>query len=179
MQADVLAELCAVMRGVPAGTPGTPGTSRFVPGQKRPLFQLFRPFRVERDPGQKAQFGPGTRARTSSDAFDLAERAAIAIELGLVPPCYADAWADFQIHKPGHTTDRGWRQAVNDAGRLLDEWAVLAFDFGWRASDIFDLHGLAWFCAGERIRALGPDNAVTASGRIFTRRLSGSRIERQ
>jgi hypothetical protein len=29
--------------------------------------------------------------------------------------------------------------------------------------------GGAWFCAGERVRALGPDNAITASGRIFAR----------
>jgi hypothetical protein len=34
-------------------------------------------------------------------------------------------------------------------------------------------HGLAWFCAGERVRALGPDNAIAASGRIFARQRNG------
>ena len=41
--------------------------------------------------------------------------------------------------------------------------------FGWRPSDIFGPDGLAWFCAGEQVRALGPDNAITVSGRIFAR----------
>jgi hypothetical protein len=103
----------------------------------------------------------------------VAERAAIAIELGRVPPAYADAWAAFQTRKPGHVSEAEWLQAADDAGRFLDEWAGLALDFGWRPADIFGLGGLAWFCAGERVRALGPDNAVTASGRIFTRHHSG------
>ena len=104
---------------------------------------------------------------------ELAERAAIAIVDARVPPAYADAWAGFQIRNPGHVSARDWFRAVDDAGRFLDEWAALAFDFGWRPKDIFGRDGLAWFCAGERVRALGPDNAITASGRIFERQRRG------
>jgi hypothetical protein len=100
----------------------------------------------------------------------VAESAAIAIELGRVPPAYADAWAAFQIRKPGHRVEAEWFRAVDDAGRFLDDWAGPALDFGWRPDDIFGAGGLAWFCAGERVRALGPANAITASGRIFARR---------
>jgi hypothetical protein len=169
MQAEALAELCAVMRGVPGGTPGTPGTSSFVPAQICPSFHVFQMFQVERGENPKAGFGLGTPAETIPDPFDVAERTAIAIELGRVPPAYADAWAAFQTRNPGHVSEAEWFQAVDDAGRFLDEWAGLALDFGWRPRDIFDRGGLAWFCAGERVRALGPDNAITASGRIFTR----------
>jgi hypothetical protein len=170
MRAEALAELCAVMRGVPGGTSGTPGTSGFVAAQKPALFHVFRVFQVEHDENQKTKFGLGTRAGTLPDAFDLAERAAIAIEDGRVPPAYADAWAGFQMRKPAHVSEVEWFRAVDDAGRFLDEWAALALDFEWRPSDIFGPRGLAWFCAGERVRALGPDNAITASGQIFTRR---------
>ena len=108
-----------------------------------------------------------------------AERAAIAIELGRVPPAYADAWAAFQTRKPGHVAEAEWFRAVDDAGRFLDEWAGLALDFGWRPPDIFGPGGLAWFCAGERVRALGPDNAITASGRIFARLSLAEEIAKQ
>jgi hypothetical protein len=93
MQPETVAELSAVMRGVPAGTPGTlgttrvalaqpPGTSSAVPAQKGPLFHVFHMFQVEQDTTQKAQLELGTAAQISSDADTLAERAAIAIEDG-------------------------------------------------------------------------------------------------
>ena len=86
-----------------------------------------------------------------------------------MPPAYADAWAAFQTRKPAQVSEAEWLRAVDAAGRFLDEWASLALDFGWRPPDIFGPGGLAWFCAGERVRALGPDNAISASGRIFAR----------
>ena len=48
------------------------------------------------------RFEPGTFPEhgTRLDVAE-AERAAIAIELGRVPPAYADAWAAFQTRKPG------------------------------------------------------------------------------
>jgi hypothetical protein len=179
MRAEALAELCAVMRGVPGGTAGTPGTSNFVPAQKSPSFHVFRVFQVEHGESRNAQFGLGTTAGTLPDAFDVAERAAIAIEDGRVPPAYADAWAAFQTRKPGQVCDAHWFRAVDDAGRFLDEWAGLALDFRWRPSDIFGPDGLAWFCAGERVRALGPDNAIATSGRIFARLSLAAEIAKQ
>jgi hypothetical protein len=178
MQADALAELCAIMRGERAesgGTAGTAGTLTFVPAQKCPSFQVFRAFRAEHDKAGNEHSRPGTTAGTfaADDDIAVAERYAIAIELAHVPPAYAGAWAAFQRRKPGRVAEADWRRAVDDAGRFLDEWAALAFEFGWRSSDIFGADGLAWFCTGERVRALGPDNAITLSGRIFTRRRSG------
>jgi hypothetical protein len=177
MRPDALAELCAIMRGERArsagtpGTPGTPGTSTIVPARKCPSFHVFHVFQVKHDKVGNEYFEPGTTGGTDDDVA-LAERAAIAIEDGRVPPAYADAWAAFQMRKPNRVAEADWRQAADDAGRFLDEWAALALGFHWQPSDIFGPDGLAWFCAGERVRALGPDNAVTSSGRIFARRRS-------
>lgn len=133
-----------------------------VPMKSKPaLFQVFQVFQVEHD------------------EFAEAERAAIAVVDGRVPTAYADAWAAFQIRKPGHASAGDWYRAVDDAGRFLDAWARLALDFGWRPPDIFGSGGLAWFCAGERIRALGLDNAVTVAGRVFTRTISAPKKVRQ
>jgi hypothetical protein len=128
-------------------------------------------FRPEPDTAGYGHFEPGTSSGTGTLSLNIteAERAAIAIELGRVPPAYADAWAAFQTRKPAQVSEAEWFRAVDAAGRFLDEWASLALDFGWRPPDIFGPGGLAWFCAGERVRALGPDNAITASGRIFAR----------
>lgn len=174
MRADALKRLSAIASGVigpvPGGTPGTSGTTQVLPpsahgtlaatpgasrGRNTPLFQMFQAFQVERD------------------QYAEAERAAIAIVDGRVPTVYADAWAAYQIRKPSHATAREWYRAVNDAGRFLDAWAGLALSFGWAPFDIFGPVGLAWFCAGERIRALGPNSAITASGRVFARQASG------
>ena len=172
MRPDALAELCAIMRGErvqSVGTAGTPGTLTTVPTQKCPSFHAFQAFRGEHDRAGNAHFKRGTTAGTLDDDVSAAERAAIAIELGRVPPAYAGAWAAFQMRKPDPVAEADWRQAANDAGCFLDEWATLALGFGWRPSDIFGSDGLAWFCAGERVRALGPSNAITVSGRLFTR----------
>jgi hypothetical protein len=178
MRADALAELRAIMRGERAqssGTHGTPGTLTIVPPQKCPSFHAFHVFRPEQVILRNEHFEPGTRAGTwpLPDDITEAERAAIALELGRVPPTYADAWAAFQTRKPGHVTETDWQFAVDCAGRFLDEWGALASAFGWQASDVFGSRGLAWFCAAERVRALGPDKAVTSSGRIFARRAPG------
>jgi hypothetical protein len=101
------------------------------------------------------------------DAVNLAERAAIAVVDATIPQAYADAWAAFQIRPQVSAAE--WYRAMDDAGHFLDEWAGLASDFGWQPDDIFGPHGLAWFCGGERIRAIGPYNAVTTDGRTFTR----------
>jgi hypothetical protein len=176
MRADALAELCAIMRGVPPRTRGTPGSLNSAPAQKCPSFHVFQAFQVEHDTKWMNHIEAGTWTATWLQPDDIAEaeRAAVAIELGCVPPAYADAWAAFQTRESNHSSEGDWRQAVNDAGHFLDDWALLALDFGWQPLDIFGPDGIAWFCAGERVRALGPDNAITGSGRIFTRRASGS-----
>ena len=184
MRPNVMAELCAIMRGERVrmgGTPEAPGTLSLVPTQESQSFHVFPVFPGRNDIIGNEPFEPGTSPGTCTLPLDIheAERAAIAIELGRVPPAYAGAWAAFQSRKPGHVAEAEWLRAVDDVGRFLDEWAAMALDFGWRPPDIFGPGGLAWFCAGERVRALGPDNAITASGRIFGRLSLAEEIAKQ
>ena len=64
-------------------------------------------------------------------------------------------------------------QAIDAAGRFLDQWGSLAVEFGWTPGDLFDvprdggLGGLVWFLQGETVRALGPEHAVTQGERIL------------
>jgi hypothetical protein len=180
MKAETLAHLEKIGRGEIAPKSGVTGvtsvTLKAVTPQKPAPLHLLHLLHLERDKKKTANSGGVTAGVTSklSDAFDLAERAAIAIELGRVPPDYADAWAAFQTRQPGHVSEAEWLRAVDDAGSFLDEWAGLALDFGWQSPDIFGVGGLVWFCAGERVRAFGPDNVITASGRIFARQRNGT-----
>lgn len=175
MKAEVLARLETIARGeiVPkSDVTGVTGVTRqAVTPRKATLLHRLHLLHLENGKRETAHFNGVTAGVTGepSDAFDVAERAAIAIELGRVPPAYADAWAAFQTRQPGGVSEAEWFRAIDTAGRFLDEWAGLALGFGWRPLDIFGLGGLAWFCAGERVRALGPDNAVTTDGRVFTR----------
>jgi hypothetical protein len=72
-------------------------------------------------------------------------------------------------------SDDDWQQAIDAAGRFLDQWGSLAVEFQWTPAYLFDvqrdgrLGGLTWFLQGEAVRALGPDHAVTTSGRVFDR----------
>jgi hypothetical protein len=89
--------------------------------------------------------------------------------MGSVPEPYLDAWARLQCQKPMRVSDAEWRQAIDDAGRVLDQWGSLALEFGWTAGDVFDVPhdgkpGLIWFAAGERVRALVPEHAVLWGG---------------
>ncbi|MGI8568129.1 MAG: hypothetical protein ACR2KT_03110 [Methylocella sp.] len=36
-------------------------------------------------------------------------------------------------------TEARWRRAVDDAGRFLDAWGVLAVKFDWTPADLFDV----------------------------------------
>ncbi|WP_036258180.1 hypothetical protein [Methylocapsa aurea] len=105
-------------------------------------------------------------------AAALEERAAAADG---VPEPYRDAWARLQIQKPIGVSDQEWRQAIAAAGLFLDQWGSLAVQFEWSPGDLFDVPrdgetgGVIWFCHGEEVRSLGPEHAVTASGRVFDR----------
>jgi hypothetical protein len=92
-----------------------------------------------------------------------------------VPERYLDAWARFQLQCPGGVTEQAWRQAIDDAGRFLDEWGKLAVEFRWTPGDLFDVPrdgkpgGLVWFLGGESVQAIGPRRMVTQDGRVFNR----------
>ena len=92
-----------------------------------------------------------------------------------VPEPYLDVWARLQCHPPKGAPNEEWRQVIDDAGRFLDQWGSRAVEFGWTPGDLFDVPcdgvqgGLAWFLEGEDVRSLGPEHAVTRSGRAFDR----------
>jgi hypothetical protein len=95
--------------------------------------------------------------------------------LGGVPEPYLDIWARLQVQRPAAVSDVEWRLAVIDAGLFLDRWGRLAFEFQWLPGDLFDMPrdgspgGLVWSLNGEPVRALGPEHAVSESGRVFDR----------
>jgi hypothetical protein len=101
-------------------------------------------------------------ALPTPDPVEIEERKAMA--MASVPERYADAWARFQLQCPGGVSEERWRQAINDAGRFLNQWGKLADSFGWSPGDLFDVprdavKGLAWWLKGRTVSALGPELA--------------------
>jgi hypothetical protein len=91
---------------------------------------------------------------------ELEERKGMA--MAGVPEPYLDTWARLQCHPPMGAPNEEWRQAIDDAGRFLDQWGSRAVEFGWTAGDLFDVPrdgkpgGLVWFLGGESVQAIGP-----------------------
>ena len=52
---------------------------------------------------------------------------------------------------------------------FLQEWGAMAAEFGWAPGDIFGRDGLAFWLETEIVTALGPEHAVTETGRVFAR----------
>ena len=79
-----------------------------------------------------------------------------------VPEVYLAAWGDLQARKPREATEAQWKQAIEDAGRFLDDTILVkaAEDNGWTARDLFDAsdrgvpQGLIWFLRGRPIAAI-------------------------
>ena len=110
------------------------------------------------------------------------ERAAIAVELGKVPPVYADAFARLQCQRlTGIPHD--WQARTADmAGQLLDRHGAALVTLGWPVAAIFDSPlvlatagtsaaldlrraGLVWqMREGDTIERLTPDCALIRCG---------------
>jgi hypothetical protein len=111
--------------------------------------------------------------RPEPDDVELEERKSMAMDS--VPEPYLDTWARLQCQKPMRVSDADWRQAIDVAGRFLDQWGSLALEFRWAPADLFDIPrdgrpgGLVWFLNGETVRSLGPEHAVTTSDRVWRR----------
>jgi hypothetical protein len=105
--------------------------------------------------------------------------------MATVPELYLDAWARLQCQKPTRVSDGDWWQAIDDGGLFLNRWASLAAEFQWTTADLFNVPrdgragGLVWFLAGQAVRALGPEHAVTTSGRVFDRSNQPSEFPRE
>ncbi len=88
----------------------------------------------------------------------------------------ADALTDIAAQRPGGVSRADWLQTIDAGGRFLDDWGSVAVEFGWTPGNLFDTPrdggsqgGLVWFLNGEDVRALGPEHAVTVSGRVYDR----------
>ncbi len=88
---------------------------------------------------------------------------------GAIPAPYGEAWERLQSRSPKWASPEDWRQALEDAAAIFATWGELAIEFQWPAEVILGRAGLAWFTAGEAVRAFGPAHAVTVSGRVFDR----------
>src|SRR5207302_1962107 len=83
----------------------------------------------------------------------------------------ADAFARLQVQRLPIVSPANQERAVKDAGLFLNRWGELAVTFGWSRGELLDVPGagkpggLVWFLQGQKVRALGPEHAVTESGR--------------
>jgi hypothetical protein len=106
-----------------------------------------------------------------ADAIE--ERAALAADS--VPAVYLEAWARLQCLRPLTVAEDVWRLAINDGGALLDAWGAKAVELRWPAHCLFAWPrpgkpgGLIWHLQGERVEALGEQQAWIGDGRIFNR----------
>lgn len=57
-----------------------------------------------------------------------------------VPRAWAEGLARLEGSRvPACIDEDRWRQIVDDAGRFLDEWSVIAAGSGWSTGDVFGL----------------------------------------
>jgi hypothetical protein len=118
-----------------------------------------RSAKSDRRGGAKSAFADAT---LTPDPVEIEERKAMA--MASVPERYADAWARFQSQCPSGVSEERWRQAIDDAGRFLNQWGKLADSFGWSPGDLFDVPrdgatGLVWWLKGRTVSTLGPEHA--------------------
>jgi hypothetical protein len=117
-------------------------------------------------------------------AYDVDERAAIAIYDGGIPEVYAVAFARLQIAQPIGVHHQQWLRAIDDAGRFLDQWGTEAERLQWSPDDLFKIPaaprtiqalsynytaGLCWLLDGAVVDALDVATARLGDGRTFFR----------
>ncbi len=177
MRAELIGELCAVMRGEHAAkrsvTPATPVTPE--PGN-RPIpleLQALQRLQAKRGNQGKSDFSPVTvpvpvPALPEPDDAAIEERAGLAADR--VPPAYLYAWARLNHQKPLDVSEAEWRLALDDGGRFLDVWGVEAAELGWTPGELFDVRkGLVWRLAGERVVAIGKVHVRLSDGLTIAR----------
>jgi hypothetical protein len=170
MKSDLASKLQSAMRGgitTKTGVTGVTGVAGVAATCAKSLkLQRLRLLRVKNTKlANDAIRGvvAGVAAPLDPDQVELEERKALA--MGSVPELYLDAWARLQCQKPFSVSDAGWRQAIDDAGRFLDQWGSLAVEFQWAPRDLFDVPridgtcGLVWWLKARTVTALGPEHA--------------------
>ncbi len=117
---------------------------------------------------QESQLSQGCSPETETN---LDERLAMALYEGGIPLIYAPAFAVLQMNCPGGASFACWEQAVDDAGRLLDQWGFQAERLGWSATDLIGpaTSSLAWAIHGQRVLSLSASRAILKDGRQYRR----------
>jgi hypothetical protein len=138
--------------------------------------QLLRPLRVKNTNLENDVIRGVTAHFTSlPDPDEAGIEKCEGMAMNSVPEPYLDAWARLQCQKPVPVPEIQWRQAIDDAGRFLDQWGGHAVEFCWTPADLFEApaygkSGLVWFLRGETVESLGPGHAGLGPGkRVFDR----------
>jgi hypothetical protein len=144
MKADLAAKLQSAMHGgIPpkTGVAGVTGVVEVSATCAKSLkLQRLRQLRLENDKGGNGVIRGvvgGVAGVPEPDEAGVEEHKALAMDS--VPEPYLDAWARLQCQKPAHVTVEQWRQAIDDAGRFLDQWGRMAAGFEWTAGELFDV----------------------------------------
>ncbi len=205
MASDLASRLLAVMAGKPQNMPvttGAPVTGCFGYRSKSlklpwlpvlPVYNDDLPKAVIRpvagpvtrpvDAGNADSEGVGVKPTLQDDyKISLDERAAIAVELGKVPPVYADAFARLQCQRLSGIPHDWQARAADMAGQLLDRHGAALVTLGWPVAAIFDSPlvlatagesaaldlrraGLVWqMREGDTIERLAHDSALIRYG---------------
>lgn len=114
---------------------------------------------------------------------DFEERAAQVEDGAKTPRPWAEEFARLDLrHPPPAFGALEWRGFLDDAGRFLDRWAVVAAELGWGPLDVFGIVlstdgrqvgrqlGLAFLIRGGHVEAITADraNVRTLSGSTLT-----------
>ena len=121
-------------------------------------------------PGTRTTSGPAAALGTPDEIEAIiAERQAVAEIDGGVPVEFSWSFASLQTMRPHRVPEEVWRQAIDDAGRFLDQFGETAAALGWDCDYLFPAGGLIWFLEGASVVAVNRVTATLSDGRIFYR----------
>jgi hypothetical protein len=92
--------------------------------------------------GDKGHVTEAVTISSEPSDVEIEERKAMA--MGGVAEAFLDAWARLQLQWPYAMPEAHWQQAIDDAGRFLDQWGSVAFTFDWTPGDLFDVPAPTW-----------------------------------
>ena len=173
MRADLVAEICALMRRPSASkspvTAETPVTDQLSYRSKPLRLHELHALQVKSSELVNGDAPPVTEpATTSAEIDDAAFDECAGMAADSVPAVYLDEWARLNCRRPANVTEADWRQALDDGGRFLDAWGSMAAEWQWSVADIFDVSaGLIWKIAGRAVEAFGPEYARFDDGEVI------------